>query len=234
VVAPLGPEMAAVLACGATALLSHHSAAAVWQIRPRHRGDIHVTVAGHDARSRAGIQVHQTTASLSLVAVVHDGLPVTTLARTVSDLARCLPQHQFDRAVEEAQVLRLVTREELERLDGGPALRRALHHEPALTRSAAERRLLALVRAARLPRPATNVRVAGYEVDFLWRGHSLVVEVDGFAYHATRQAFERDRVRDATLQAKGYRVIRITWRQLAAEPHAVVARLASLLPPCAA
>ena len=78
------------------------------------------------------------------------------------------------------------------------------------------------------------MRVAGYEVDFLWRDHKLVVEVDGFAYHATRTAFERDRARDATLQAAGYRVIRLTWRQIAAEPHAVVARLASLLPPCAA
>ena len=90
------------------------------------------------------------------------------------------------------------------------------------------------MRAARLPRPETNVRVAGYEVDFLWRDHKLVVEVDGFAFHATRAAFERDRARDATLQAAGYRVIRLTWRQLTDEPHAVVARLASLLPPCAA
>jgi len=192
-----------------------------------------VTVAGDTSRSRAGIRVHQTTQSLSLVAAVHDGLPLTTPARTLHDIATLLPQHQLDRAVEEAQVLRLVTLEELEQLPGR-ALKRALHTEPSLTRSEAERRLLDLVRAARLPRPETNVRVAGYEVDFLWRSHRLVVEVDGFAYHATRTAFERDRARDATLQAAGYRVIRLTWRQIAEEPHAVVARLASLLPPCAA
>ena len=230
VAAPRGREMAAALACGDAALLSHHSAAALWGIRPEHRGDVHITVATGGPRSRPGIRVHR---SLSLNAAVHDGLPVTSPARTLHDIATLLPQHQLDRAVEEAQVQRLVTRDELEQLPG-PALKRALHHEPTLTRSEAERRLLGLVRAARLPRPETNVRVAGYEVDFLWRDHRLVVEVDGFAYHATRQAFERDRVRDATLQAAGYHVVRLTWRQVATEPHAVVARLASLLPPCAA
>jgi very-short-patch-repair endonuclease len=235
VIAPFGREMAAALACGATALLSHHSAAAIWAIRPPHVGDVHVTVAGHDQRSRPGLRVHR---SHSLNAAVHNGLPLTTPARTLIDLATCLPQRDLDRAVEEAQVLRLTTRNALQQLlDGRPgsaALRRALHTEPALTRSEAERRLLDLVRAARLPRPETNVRVGGYEVDFLWRDHKLVVEVDGFAYHATRTAFERDRVRDAALQAAGFRVIRLTWRQIADEPHAVVARLASLLPPCPA
>jgi very-short-patch-repair endonuclease len=228
---PFGREMAAVLACGDNALLSHHSAAAIWGIRPAHEGDVHVTVSGRDQRPRQGIQVHR---SLSLNAAVQDGLPLTTPARTLQDLATILPQHQLDRATEEAQVLRLVTREELEQLPSRPALKRALHTEPALTRSEAERKLLDLVRAARLPRPETNVQVAGYEVDFLWRDHRLVVEVDGFAFHATRTASERDRTRDATLQAAGYRVVRLTWRQLTDEPHAVVARLASLLPPCAA
>jgi very-short-patch-repair endonuclease len=232
VLAPFGREMAAVLACGATALLSHHSAAAIWAIRPHHDGDVHVAVAGHDQRSRPGLRLHR---SLALIAAVHDGLPLTTPARTLLDLATVLPQHQLDRATEEAQVLRLTTREELQQvLDGRPgsaALRRALHTEPALTRSEAERRLLDLVRAARLPRPETNVVVAGHEVDLLWREHKLIVEVDGFAYHATRNAFERDRARDATLQAAGHRVIRLTWRRIAQEPHAVVARLASLMPP---
>lgn len=228
VTAEHGRDMAAVLACGGTALLSHHSAAALWKVRPQHDGDVHVTVSGHDQRSRPGLRVHQ---SLSLNAAVLDGLPLTTPARTLRDLATCLPQHQLDRAVEEAQVLRLTTREELLQLDGSRALARALHIEPSLTRSEAERRLLDLVRAARLPRPETNVRVAGHEVDFLWRDHKLVVEVDGFAFHATRAAFERDRARDADLQAAGDRVIRLTWRQIVEEPHAVVARLARLMPP---
>jgi very-short-patch-repair endonuclease len=102
----------------------------------------------------------------------------------------------------------------------------ALHHEPALTRSQAERGLLELIRAARLPRPETNVRVERHEVDFLWRAARLVAEVDGYAFHGTRGAFERDRRRDADLQAAGWRVLRITWRRLAEEPEAVVATLA--------
>jgi very-short-patch-repair endonuclease len=112
---------------------------------------------------------------------------------------------------------------------GSRALRAALDGEPALTRSEAERRLLALIRAARLPRPETNVRVEGYEVDFLWRPQRLIVEVDGFAYHSSRHAFERDRARDAALQAAGYRVVRFTWRQIAYDSHALVAQLSRLL-----
>jgi very-short-patch-repair endonuclease len=126
--------------------------------------------------------------------------------------------------VEEAQVLRLVTRDELR-----PDLRGT--DEPRFTRSEAERRLVTLVRSARLPVPSTNTRVAGLEVDALWPSHRLIVEVDGFAYHGNRAAFERDRRRDAALTAAGYRVVRVTWRQLTDEPHAVVALLARLLPP---
>ena len=100
---------------------------------------------------------------------------------------------------------------------------------PALTRSEAEGRLLALVRAARLSRPELNVRVAGHEVDFLWREVGLVVEVDGFAFHSSREAFERDRLRDAELQAHGFTVMRVTWRQLVDTPEALVARLAAVL-----
>jgi len=86
-----------------------------------------------------------------------------------------------------------------------------------------------LIRAARLAAPRTNARVGRYEVDLLWPRQRLVVEVDGFAYHSSRTAFERDRRRDAELQAWGYRVLRITWRRLVAEPNAVVAQLAALL-----
>jgi very-short-patch-repair endonuclease len=102
---------------------------------------------------------------------------------------------------------------------------------PAFTRSEAEERLLALVRAARLPHPELNVRVSGHEVDFLWRDARLVVEVDGFANHRTRAAFEHDRLRDAQLQGAGLTVMRVTWRQIVAEPEALLARLALALRP---
>jgi very-short-patch-repair endonuclease len=100
---------------------------------------------------------------------------------------------------------------------------------PALTRSVAERKLLRMIRAASLPSPVVNARVGRYEVDFLWREQRLIVEVDGFAWHSSRRAFERDRARDAELQLAGYRVLRITWRQLTREPNAVIQRIARAL-----
>jgi very-short-patch-repair endonuclease len=149
-----------------------------------------------------------------------------TPARTLLDLATRLSPHDLERAVNEALVQKLSTKQELNRLARrSSALEAALAYEPALTRSEAEDRLLALVRAARLP-PRTNVKVTRYEVDFLWPGERLTVEVDGFAFHSSRAAFERDRTRDADLQAAGYRVTRVTWRQLIREPEAVVARVA--------
>jgi very-short-patch-repair endonuclease len=224
--APRGLEMAAVLATGG--VLSHHSAAAVWGIRP-HDGDVHVSVSGRDQRPRPGLRIHR---SLSLNAAVQDGLPLTTPTRTIHDLAACLPQHELDRAVEQAQILHLATRDEIAAelpRRGRRALQAALADEPRVTRSEAERRLLALIKAARLPRPDTNVRVEGYEVDLFWADQRLVVEIDGYAYHGTRQAFERDRARDAALQAAGYRVVRLTWRQIVHDSLAVVVQLTRLL-----
>jgi very-short-patch-repair endonuclease len=224
--APLGDEMAAALATGG--VLSHQTAAAIWGIRP-HTGLIHITVTGEAPRPRPGLRIHR---SHSLNAAVQDGLPLTTPARTLQDLATVLPQHELDRATEQAQVLRLATRHEVAAQPGrrgSRALRAALREEPTITRSEAERRLLALIKAARLPPPETNVTVHGFEVDLLWRSERLIVEVDGFAFHSTRHAFERDRARDAALQTAGYRVIRFTWRQISDEPHAVVAQLAALL-----
>jgi very-short-patch-repair endonuclease len=225
-------EMGAVLACGPGALVSHHSAAALWGIRPLYIGDVHVTTP-REARSRPGITVHRARRASSLDAAILHGLPLTGAARTLRDIAALLPQHHLDRATEQAQLLNLTTHAEIAaQLDGSrgtSALRRALLDEPTLTRSEAERVLVQLIRRARLPPPETNIRIEGREVDCAWRSRRLVVEVDGYAYHGSRAAFERDRRRDADLTAAGYRVVRFTWRQLTREPHAVVARLAVLL-----
>lgn len=210
--APRGAEMAAILATGPGSLLSHDTAAALWGFRPPHDGPIHVTTT-RDQRPRPGIRTHRTTRTDSLDAAVLQGLPLTGAQRTLDDLARTLRGAELDRAREQAAVLGLIGR----------------GHEPAFTRSEAERRLLRLVRKARLPEPRTNVRLHGYEVDFLWPAARLVVEVDGFAFHRTRGAFERDRRRDADLAAAGYTVVRFTWRQITQEPEAVVAQLAVLL-----
>jgi very-short-patch-repair endonuclease len=221
--APYGREMAAVLTTDG--MLSHGSAASVWGFRPPHDGEIHVTVNNRDQRPRPGLRIHR---SHSLNAAVHLGLTLTTPARTLHDLAPLIPQHDLDRAVEEAVIRGLTTPAEL---TTRPALRQATIAEPRMTRSEAERRLLKLIAAARLERPVTNTRVAGWEVDAFWPRHRLVVEVDGYAYHGNRAAFERDRRKDAALVGAGYRVVRITWRQIADEPHRTVAVLARLLPP---
>jgi very-short-patch-repair endonuclease len=161
--------------------------------------------------------------------------------RAPLDVAAGLAGAELDRALEHALVGRLESRDSLlELLDrhrggrGARALRTALDAlvEPRLTRSEAERRLLGLVRAARLPVPEANVRLAGHEVDLLWRDRGFVVEVDGYAFHGGRAAFERDRRRDADLLAAGHRVLRVTWRQIAAEPEALVASLATTLAAC--
>jgi very-short-patch-repair endonuclease len=229
--APLTFEMAAVLACGSTATLSHDAAAALWGLRERRDGEVDVTTTHQRSRPRPGIRVHRAR---RLERTIQQRIPVTTPARTLLDLAPRLTAAQLDRAFEEAQVRRLLAPDTIPRNDGHPGAGRlaaavARMREPALTRSEAEARLLALIREAELQSPRANARVLGFEVDLLWSAERLIVEVDGFAFHGSRHAFERDRRRDADLVAAGYRVIRFTWRQIVHEPEAVVARLAVLL-----
>lgn len=227
-----GLRLAAVLAYGRGAALSHRSAAEVWGLLDERAGaPVHVSSPAQ-RRPLRGVIVHRATA---LEAVRRDGILVTPPARTIVDLAATAASGDLERAVEEARVRRLVSADDLlcraRGRRGAAALRALLADEPSLTRSEAERRLLRLVAAAGLPRPQTNVRVAGCEVDALWPEARLVVEVDGFAFHASRAAFERDRDRDARLQARGFRVMRVTWRQLTARPEVLTARLgAALLP----
>ncbi len=225
---------AALLACGPTAALSHHAAAALWELRPPRPGPIHVTVSSGRPRHR-GIIVHRSSLRPDEVMCRH-GLALTTPARTLIDLAALLPCRETERTVEAAMVRHLTTDRDLlgEAHAAGPrrgvgALRAILADldTPALTRSEAERRLLGLVRKAGLPHPVANARLGPFEVDLLWPRERLVVEVDGYAFHAGRQAFERDRARDAALQVAGHRVLRVTWRQIVREPHRVVATLAA-------
>lgn len=231
-------EMAALLVGGHSAALSHGSAAARWRITAAEPGPVEVTVAAGNPRSTSWLRVHRAAALETPDVRRVGGLRVTSPARTLLDLAGRLDARDLRWLVEEARVRRVLRpgalEEVVDRLPhrrGAGALRTVLRAGgPArLTRSEAERRLLDLVRAAALPEPATNVRLHGHEVDALWRRARLVVEVDGFAAHGTRAAFERDRLRDARLQSRGFRVLRVTWRQLTDEPHAVVALLARTL-----
>jgi very-short-patch-repair endonuclease/predicted transcriptional regulator of viral defense system len=232
---PLARPLAAVLALGDGALLCHYPAAVLWGLRPPLAREMHVMVA-RSVRGPKGIQVHTVRALHPRDARSRHGVPTTSPARTLLDLATQVPQKELDRAVNEARVTKLVSdtslNEQFSRYPhhrGRAALKRALQLEPAFTRSKGERLLLAIVRKARLPNPVTNTELHGYEVDHLWREQRLIVEVDGWDGHSTRAAFEADRRRDADLQSRGYRVIRITWRQLTEEPEAVIANLSAAL-----
>jgi very-short-patch-repair endonuclease len=235
---PFGAEAAAMLACGPDAVISHLAAAGLWRLVKR-GGVIHVSAPTGAGRKRGGIIVHELALADDEI-VTRQGIRVTTPARTLLDLAHSMPERALDRLVEEAQVQDLVTRGELlrtvERGKGRPGVRKLAAivgspEEPAFTRSEAERSLIALVKAAGLPAPRTNTRVAGYEVDAVWPQQRLIVEVDGWTYHRTRAAFERDRARDGRLLVAGYRTLRITWRQLTREPARITAMLGAVLTP---
>ena len=233
VLTPLGHDLAAVLACGPGAVLSSLNAAVVWDLLGRRDGPVHVLTAGPHRRAPNGVIVHRTSDLPPTDTTTRHAIPITTPTRTLLDLAAHASRRDLERALAQAEVNRLVRPDELKARAAGrrgaKTLRDLLDEPPAFTRSEAERRLLALIARAGLPRPRTNVRVAGYEVDALWPGQRLVAEVDGYAFHAHRAAFERDRLRDADLQTAGLRVLRFTWRQLTTTPEAVAIRLATAL-----
>lgn len=230
-----GGWMAAVLACGDGAVLSHWDAAALWGLRPTSRRARHVMVATRGRHSRVGIVVHCARRFDEEDGTIRDGIPVTAIPRTLFDLAELLPRSGLERAFEQAERLRLLDVRAVERLlarsPGRRALRAVLDEalEPAPTRSDFERDFLDLCKRAGVPRPTVNAPVEGHEVDMLWSQPRLIVELDSFGHHGTRAAFERDRERDAVLQLAGYRILRITHRRLKREPKAVAEAVLSLL-----
>jgi len=169
---------------------------------------------------------------------VRDRIPVTSVARTLLDLAAVVDAMRLERAVEQAERLRMLDLRAVHRVcernrgrPGTPALLAlvASYRLAPLTRSGLERRFVDVCRKAGLPLPTINARVEGYEVDALWRSARLIVELDSWDFHRTRAAFERDRARDAVLQVAGYRVLRVSYRRLVEEPEAVVAMIRRLL-----
>jgi len=232
--------MAAVLACGAGAVVSHRTATTLWALLAAGSGPVavDVTVPAGARPRRPGIRVHRSDGLDPCHVTVVDGVPTTTPARTLLDLAGCAEPRDLERAVARAEREALTERGDLlalldryPRSPGGATLRRLLGGPgaPALTRSEAEARFLALIRKAQLPGPAVNAAAEGYEVDFLWREQGVVVEVDGFAFHSSRSRFEADRRRDARFSARGLRVVRVTWNQILEEPEATVVRVAQTL-----
>jgi very-short-patch-repair endonuclease len=222
-------------------VLSHRSAAAAWGLRPTDRAAHEVTTTRRGRGRRPGIEVcHVSDLSPADVMALR-GIPITTVARTLLDLAGVVAPHVLERGVHEAEVLRLLdARAVTDAMKRAPFSRgigvlRAILAEPTVgpTRSSLEERFVALCRRARLLQPYLNahVRVGDrlIQVDALWPRERVVVELDGAAVHRTALAFEADRRRDAALAARGYVVVRLTWRRVADAPDTVVAELRTIL-----
>jgi very-short-patch-repair endonuclease len=233
-------EVAALLACGVGSVVSHRSAARLWGL-PTFRDwktPVEITVPGRDPGRRPGITTYRARELEPRDRRRVDGLPATAPARTLLDLAAILPIAELEvvfldaharSLLKDGDVADTLSRHQGRR--GAKALRSlvAFAARGGLTRSEAERRMLALVRAAALPDPRRNARVDRLEVDFLWPDQKVIVEVDGYAFHSGKRSFEGDRERDALLVARGYVVLRVTWRQLVARRDAVIARVAAAL-----
>jgi very-short-patch-repair endonuclease len=231
--------MAAVIACGSTAVLSHGQAAALHGLRPSGSGPINVTAPGRSRREIAKVRSHGVRRLHDADVTMVDGIPSTTVARTLLDLAETVRPQQLRLGLEAAERLELFDLRDInaaiERNPGRHGIKPLTEALTDLTgpapwtQSELERQFLALIREHGLPEPQANVVVAGLTVDFYWPAQRLVVEVDGYAFHRTRAQFEADHRRDATLQVNDLRVIRPTQRRIAHDGDALVGELERLL-----
>jgi very-short-patch-repair endonuclease len=229
-----GRWLATVWACGSTAVLSHGSALALWELTPNQPSRFHVTVRSYAGRSTpTGIQLHRSTALTDADVTVRHGIPITRVVRSLLDAAPSMPQRQLNRAMAQADVLRLLDFAEVDRVlaayprrAGAPKLRMAAaEHRPGgdMSRTDFEDRLVELLVGAGLPTPRINAWIAGLEVDVSWPEVLVVAEADSRMFHNTWAAKERDAERDTTLTAAGCIVHRFTDRQLRRTPEAVIA-----------
>ncbi len=207
--------MAAVLASGPSAVLSHRSAAALWELLRPMDGPIEVSVPTQNGRrARRGIRIHRRAALSPEAVTARDLIPVTTPRQTIEDLRGVVSPNLHRRALRQAEMRRFAL---------GP------HNRGDRTRSDLEQRFLDLCRRHRIPAPLVNVRIGRWTVDFLWRGHRLVVEADSWRFHGGSVAFEDDHARDADLRRRGYAVHRFSERQIREEEAVVAADVATAL-----
>ena len=232
-----GRRLAAVLACGPGAVLSHRSAAAHWGLLRTDQTRIDVT-APRGRHGAPGIRLHRSRSLDAEDIAHHEGIPITTVHRTLLDVAAMARGGELERAVAQAERLRLYDHREiqavLERANGHGGvgvLRHATSREPKWTRNEWEAAFLKLLREAGMPEPQTNEAFHApdhghCEPDYHWPEHRVIVELDGFETHGTRAAFRADRAKDAALTAAGYRVLRFTRDD---DPALAIKRLRTLL-----
>lgn len=217
-----GRWMAAVMAGGDRAVLSHATAATAWDLRRSASGLVHITVAGDGGRKpRAGIRLHRSTTLEPQDTTTNRGIPITTPVRTIIDLARTVTGRPLEHALDLAEQRSLIDFAELQRRPIPASLQAVLSLYTAgstVTRSEMEERFLQLCDDHRIRRPNVNTRIEGGEVDFVWRDARLIVEVDGYRYHRAPSSFESDRERDVMLAVAGWHVLRFTWTQLTTRP----------------
>ncbi|HEU5142722.1 MAG TPA: DUF559 domain-containing protein [Solirubrobacterales bacterium] len=235
--------MAAVLACGPEAVLSHRSAAALWGIYEDRRASIDITARNRRGRIPHEIDAHRDGSLIDADRTVLRGIPCTTVSRTLLDLAAVVPISELRKAISEAEVLRLLDHEALRRIimrsrgrRGVARLRTLLdeiHPQTKRTRSELERLFLRMCTRAGLPEPEVNAKLdigdRLLEPDFLWRGAGLIVEADSRRYHDTDSAFQLDRKREQRLMLAGWQVARCTWEQVERQPRELAETIRRLL-----
>jgi very-short-patch-repair endonuclease len=232
-----GRYLAAVLACGPDAVLSHHAAAAVWDLRPHPQGAIDVSVPIR--RVHDGVRFHVVAPLAPADRTTLDGIPVTALASTLLDYAEIARARQLAAALEAAQQREILDFRTIESMIARHPGRRGLKPLAAAlaqlrddlpwTHSQTEHRFLELIAAAGLPAPRTNVLIDGDTVDCMWPAQRLVIEVDAFRTHGSRPRFETNRRRDIRLQIAGWRVVRVAGERVWEAPGALMADIAALL-----
>ena len=229
-ITPSARFMAAALAYGPAAVLSHRAAAAIWDLGGWPTRVIDVTVPTRRT-SQPGIRIHRANVKRA----EKDGYPVTTPTRTLIDLAPSLPLARLEETIERAERLELLDVKALHEHShgrrGAKRLKAILSDwiEPEPTRSQLERAIRKLCENHNLPLPSQNVSLHGLDVDGYWEEANVVAELDSYEWHRTRRTFERDREKAAALEAKGVRVLRFTWRQITRRPADVAATLRAAL-----
>jgi predicted transcriptional regulator of viral defense system len=232
--------MAAVLAVGPRAVLSHRAAAALHGVRPSNGSRIDVTTTTK-AAAQAGIRVYRARSLDAADVTTVNAIPVTSVARTLVDLADVVPEDHLAKALNEAERQQLFDLRAIEaarrRTRGrrGPGPQRLAHalqelkdHGTTITRSPLEVQFIALIQRAGLTKPHTNAQIGPHEVDAYWPAHRLAVELDGWRHHNTRRDFQHDRAKDRDLTERGLKVIRFTHYEVTRCPAHVVGSLRRL------
>ena len=242
-----GLWMAAVLACGPGAVLSHRSAAALLELRDWGGTKIDVTVPRRSRRKHEGVKVHCSTTLTDHDVTVVNNIPCTTVARTLLDLAEAVTGRQLERSFDQAEILQVLDltaiEDELARhptRPGAKAVRNVLETHyigRTPTWNENEEALLAITRPLGIPDPECNAFVIlddggpAIRADFVWRDRRVAIEADSRKWHTSRQRLEQDRVRDQRLIAAGWTIIRTTWKQMTRRPHELRPLLLKLLGP---